>query len=87
MQTERKLFLCGFLHMSVYEETRLLIELRKNLLIKKKKKTDSRFYAFLGPKTFKCQRYIYQILQKEWVETVLVSNKFHEGLPKLPDKL
>ena len=25
--------------------------------------------------------------QKEWDETVLVSNKFHEILPKLPDKL
>ena len=32
-------------------------------------------------------KYVYQIWQKEWDETVLVSNKFHEILPKLPDKL
>ena len=32
-------------------------------------------------------QYLYQIWQKEWDETVLVSNKFHEILPKLPDKL
>ena len=31
--------------------------------------------------------YVYQMWQKEWDETVLVSNKFHEILPKLPDKL
>ena len=30
--------------------------------------------------------YVYQIWQKEWDKTVLVSNKFHEILPKLPDK-
>ena len=32
-------------------------------------------------------KHIYQIWQKEWDETVLVSNKFHEILPKLPNKL
>ena len=32
-------------------------------------------------------KYVYQIWQKEWDETVSVSNKFHEILPKLPDKL
>ena len=32
-------------------------------------------------------KYVYQIWQKEWDETVWVSNKFHEILPKLPDKL
>ena len=32
-------------------------------------------------------KYVYQIWQKEWDETVLVPNKFHEILPKLPDKL
>ena len=32
-------------------------------------------------------KYVYQIQQKEWDETALVSNKFHEILPKLPDKL
>ena len=32
-------------------------------------------------------KYLYQVSQKEWDETVLVSNKFHEIPPKLPDKL
>ena len=32
-------------------------------------------------------KYVYQVWQKEFDETVLVSNKFHEILPKLPDKL
>ena len=32
-------------------------------------------------------KYVYQVWQKEWFETGLVSNKFHEILPKLPDKL
>ena len=32
-------------------------------------------------------KYVYQIWQNEWDETVLISNKFHEILPKLPDKL
>ena len=31
--------------------------------------------------------YVYQMWQKEWNETVLVSNKFHEILPKFPEKL
>ena len=33
--------------------------------------------------TAKC---VYQVWQKEWDETVLVSNKLNEILPKLPDK-
>ena len=41
-------------------------------------------FSDLNPLTAK---YVYQIWQKEWDETVLVSNKFHEILPKLPDKL
>ena len=32
-------------------------------------------------------KYVYQIWQKEWDESVLVSNKFHEILLKLPNKL
>ena len=32
-------------------------------------------------------KYEYQMWQKEWDETVLVSNKFHKILLKLPDKL
>ena len=32
-------------------------------------------------------KYVYQIWQKQWNETVLASNKFHEILPKFPDKL
>ena len=83
MQTKRKLFLCGFLDMLIFEETRLPIELGRKLWIK----TDSRSHAFFRPKTVKCQMYIYEIWQKEWDETILMSNKFHEILPKLPDKL
>ena len=41
-------------------------------------------FSSLKPLTAK---YAYQIWQKEWDETVLVSNKFHEIPPKLPDKL
>ena len=41
-------------------------------------------FSDLKPLTAK---YVYQIWQKKWDETVLVSNKFHEILPKLPDKL
>ena len=41
-------------------------------------------FSDLKPLTAK---YVYQIWQKEWDETVLVSNKFHETLPKHPDKL
>ena len=89
MQTKRNLFLCGFLDMLVFEETKLLTELRKKLLTKNKNKTkknDSRSHAFFGPKTLNCQINI-SIWQKEWDETVLVCNKFHEILPKLPEKL
>ena len=32
-------------------------------------------------------KYVYQVWQKDWDGTVLVSDKFHEILPKLPDKL
>ena len=50
-----------------------------------KKPTDDLMpFSDLKPLTAK---YVYQIWQKEWDETVLVSNKFHEILPKLPDKL
>ena len=41
-------------------------------------------FSDLKPLTAK---YVYQVWQKEWDETVLVSNKFYEILPKLPDKL
>ena len=41
-------------------------------------------FSDLKPLTAK---YVYQIWQKEWDETVLICNKFHEILPKLPDKL
>ena len=41
-------------------------------------------FSDLKPVTAK---YVYQIWQKEWDETVSASNKFHEILPKLPDKL
>ena len=32
-------------------------------------------------------KYTHQAWQKEWDEAVIVSNKLHEILPKLPDKL
>ena len=40
-------------------------------------------FSDLKPLTAK---YVYQIWQKEWDENVLLPNKFHEILPKLPDK-
>ena len=83
MQTKRKLFLCGFLVMLVFEETRLLIELRKKLLTKK---STAELMPFSDLKLFTA-KYVYQIWQKEWDETGLESNKFHGILPKLPDKL
>ena len=69
--------------MLVFEETRLLIQLRKKLLIKKLT-ADLMPFSDLKPLTAK---YVYQVWQKEWDETVLVSNKVHEILPKLPEKL
>ena len=60
------------------------MELRKKLLIKKKPTADLMPFSDLKPLTAK---YVYQIWQKEWDETVLVSNKFHKILPKLPNKL
>ena len=83
IQTKRKLFLCGFLDMLAFEETRLLIELQKKLLTKKPT-ADLMLFSDLKPLA---AEYVYQIWQKEWDETVLVCNKFHEILPKLPDKL
>ena len=58
----------------------------KEAIYKKKKKTTADLMPFsdLKPLTAK---YVYQIWQKEWDETVLVSNKFYEILPKLLDKL
>ena len=69
--------------MLVFEKTRLLIELQKKRLTKKLT-ADLMPFSDLKPLTAK---YVYQIWQKEWDETGLVSNKFHEILPKLPDKL
>ena len=83
MQTKRKLFSCGFQDMLVFEETRLLIELRKKLLTINRQLISCLFRTS-KPLTAK---YVYQIWQEEWDESVVVSNKFHEILPKLPDKL
>ena len=41
-------------------------------------------FSDLTPLTAK---YIYQVRQEKWVEAIIVSNKFHEILPKLSDKL
>ena len=46
--------------------------------------TDFMPFSDLKPLTAK---YVYQVWQKEWDETGLVFNKFHEILPKLRDKL
>ena len=48
------------------------------------KEADLMPFSDLKPLTAK---YEYQMWQKEWDETVLVSNKFHEIIPKLPHKL
>ena len=69
--------------MLVLKETRLLIELRKKLLTINRQPISCHFLD-LKPLT---ARYVYQIWQKELDETVLVSNRFHEILPKFPDKL
>ena len=69
--------------MLVFEETRLLIELRKKLLTKKPS-ADLMPFSDLKPLTAK---YVDQMSQTEWDETVLVSDKFHKILLKLPDKL
>ena len=50
----------------------------------KKPTADLTPFSDLKPLTAK---YVYQVWRKEWAETGLVSNKFHEILPKLPDKL
>ena len=55
----------------------------KEALEKKKPTANLVPFSDLKPLTAK---YVYQIWQKEWDEAVLVSNKFHEILPKLPDK-
>ena len=65
----------------------MVIELRQKLLSKKKQKNpiaDLMPFSDLKPLTAKD---VYQIWRKEWDETVLVSNKFHKILLKLPDKL
>ena len=41
-------------------------------------------FSDLKPLTAK---YVDQVWQKEWDETVLIPGKFHEILPKLPDRL
>ena len=50
----------------------------------KKPTADLIPFADLKPLTAK---YVYEMWQKEWDETVLVSNKFHEIIVKLLDKL
>ena len=49
-----------------------------------KSTADLMSFSDLKPLTAK---YVYQVWQREWDETGLVYNKFHEILPKLPDKL
>ena len=57
---------------------------RKRGFLTKKPTADLMPFSDLKPLTAK---YVYQIWQKEWDETVLVSNKFREILPTFLDKL
>ena len=50
----------------------------------KKPTADLMLCSDLKPLTAK---YVYQVWQKEWDETVLIHKKFHKVLRKLPDKL
>ena len=50
------------------------------------KKPTADLMPFLDLKSVTA-KYVYQVWQKELDENVLVSNKFHKILPKLPDKL
>ena len=45
---------------------------------------DLMHFLDLKPLTAK---YIHQVWQKEWDEAIIVSNKLHDNLPKLSDKL
>ena len=60
--------------MLVFEETRLLIEPTADLMP----------FSDLKPLTAK---YVHKVWLNEWDKTGLLFNKFHEILPKLPDKL
>ena len=48
----------------------------------KKPTTDLMPFSDLKPLTAKC---VYQVWRKEWDETGLVSDKFHEILPNFPN--
>ena len=51
-----------------------------------KEPTDD-LMPFLDLKTLTADYFIHKVWQKEWDEAVIVSNKLHEILPKLSDKL
>ena len=68
--------------MLVFEEMRWLIGLLKKLLTKN---LYSKSLALFRPKPLNCQ--IHQVWQNEWDGTVIASNKLHEILPKLLDRL
>ena len=52
--------------------------------LKKEPIDDLMPFSDLKPLTAK---YIHQVWQKEWDEVIIVSNKLHDILPKLSDKL
>ena len=87
MQTRRKLLLFGLLYMFVLRETRLLIELLKKLSTHTHTNNNNLQMSFSDLNPLTAKKKLYKVLQKEWDETVLVSNKFHDILPKLSDKL
>ena len=67
--------------MLVFEQTRLLTELRKKAL-DNKPTADLMPFSDLKPLTAK---YVYKVWQKEWDETGLVSNKSPEGRQGMSD--
>ena len=58
----------------------------KEALDKKTKNPTADLMPFSDIKPLSA-KHVYQLWQKEWDETIWVSNKFHEILPKPPDKL
>ena len=84
MQTKWELFLCGFLD--------IIIVIRGNEAADRAAKEALNIeptaglvpFSDLKPLSF---RYVCEVWQREWDEAGLISNKFHEILPRLSGKL